>query len=344
MIRASSTRAASRSRPGTGRPTTCRDGIRARPALGAKSHEGLRFDKRGYLYGIAETRGISGPAGQSGALFRFVPDKKGDLSAGQLQALQTDDGLPGQGLYGSGRWIDLERAAVQVNADAEAEAKGANQYERPEDVETGQSTGRDVNNGGNTLYVAITEGTHPPGDLGGVLAVDLSSKNKPFAYPYVGVDASNTTAPDFANPDNLALDREGNLVITEDTDTPPGGDIWIAAAPTGPGGQPAATVQKFTSLRDCAAEPTGVYFALDGTSNGPTERPGNNRSATRPCSSIASTRATPHSTRPWPSPRAETRTTTRTTSRNPPTDRLAARGPAIERGLGIRGRVSGQPP
>jgi hypothetical protein len=252
--------------PGDGTTDNVQDGIRARPALGAKSHEGLRFDKQGYLYGIAETRGISGPAGQSGAVFRFVPDEKGDLSAGQLQALQTDDGLPGRGLYGSGRWIDLDQGAVQVNADAEAEAKGANQYERPEDVETGQSTGRDVNNGGNTLYVAITEGTHPPGDLGGVLAVDLSSQNKPFAYPYVGVDASKTTTPDFANPDNLALDREGNLVITEDTDTPPGGDIWIAARPTGRGGQPAATVQRFASLRDCAAEPTGVYFALDGTS------------------------------------------------------------------------------
>ena len=33
---------------------------------------------------------------------------------------------------------------------------GANEYERPEDVETDTSTGRDVNNNGETVYIAIT--------------------------------------------------------------------------------------------------------------------------------------------------------------------------------------------
>ena len=54
------------------------DGIRARPALGSKSHEGMRFDKQGNYYGISEVNG--------GAVYRFVPDRKGDLSTGELQA------------------------------------------------------------------------------------------------------------------------------------------------------------------------------------------------------------------------------------------------------------------
>lgn len=248
--------------PGDGTNDTVKDGIRARPALGAKSHEGMRFDKRGYHYGIAESRGQT-TAGQAGAVFRFVPDRKGDLSKGQLQALVTEDRR-----YGEGRWVNLDRTQVQIDADREAENKGANEYQRPEDVETGRSTGVDKNNGGNTLYVGITEGAEE-----GVMAVDLSSKDRPFAYPYAGPAAGNTT-PDFTNSDNLALDSKGNLAIAEDPPVNPvGADIWIAAPPRGEDDdddngkrrQPAETVQRFASLKDCIGEPSGVYFALKGT-------------------------------------------------------------------------------
>jgi secreted PhoX family phosphatase len=67
-------------------------------------------------------------------------------------------------------------------------------------------------------------------------------------------------------PDNLALDRFGNLYITED----PGGsfaggkrkgdDIWTAAPAAGGGNAPSSSVVRFASLTDCDAEPTGIYF------------------------------------------------------------------------------------
>jgi len=254
---------------GDGTIDTVRDGIRARPAVGAKSHEGIRFDRRDNLYGIAETRGQT-TVGQSGGIFKFVPDHRGDLSRGQLYAFRG----PGGASYGPGTWVALDRAAVRVDADAEAEAKGASQYERPEDVETGQSTGRDANNGGQTVYVAITEGAEA-----GVLAIDLGARNEPFAYAYVGPIAGNTPA-DFTNPDNLALDRRGNLVIAED---PPvntvGADIWVAAAPRRGHGHDddrgrrgnrharAGDVARFASLTDCAAEPTGIYFSAENATS-----------------------------------------------------------------------------
>ena len=122
--------------PGDGTSDTVQDGIRVRPALGAKSHEGMRFDRRGNLYGIAESRGRT-TAGQSGGIFRFVPDRKGDLSTGRLQAFQSPNRQDGEGV-----WVDLDRTQVQIDADREAETKGANEYQRPEDVETGQSTGK----------------------------------------------------------------------------------------------------------------------------------------------------------------------------------------------------------
>jgi hypothetical protein len=247
-----------------------RDGIRVRPALGAKSHEGMRFDRRGNHYGIAETRGRT-TANQTGGIFRFIPDEKneqGPLARGQLQAFDSPNGQDGQG-----RWVDLNRTRSQEDADAEAERQRANEYQRPEDVETGESTGRDRNNGGNTLYVALTEGEDE-----GVLALDLSRKDRPFAYDYVGKQAGNASEPDFDSPDNLALDRKGNLAITEDPGgVPPtkqmGDDIFIASPPSGDddddeGGkrrQPADEVERFASIKDCNAEPTGIYFALEGT-------------------------------------------------------------------------------
>lgn len=239
------------------------DGIAVRPALGSKSHEGLRFDRRGNFYGISE----SAPGG----IFRFVPDKKGDLSSGDLQVYKSPNGRDGEGV-----WVSIPDAQARVNAQTAANGLQANGYSRPEDVETGESTGRDRNNGGNTLYVAIT-GTDE------VFAIDLSNPNRPFGYQYVytaplgsTTAAPNAPAGDFDSADNLALDRTGNLAITEDPggNPPPAGtksvgdDIWIAAPSRGKGGahrRPAEPVQRFASLKDCIGEPTGVYFALKGT-------------------------------------------------------------------------------
>jgi len=253
--------------PGDGTTDTVQDGIRARPALGAKSHEGMRFDRRGNLYGIAESRGRT-TANQSGGIFRFVPDRKGDLSSGQLEAFDSPNQQDGEGI-----WLDLDRAQSQINADREAEMKGANEYQRPEDVETGESTGKDGNNGENTVYVAL-----PEGDDEGVLAIDVSRPERPFAYDYVGKQAGNASeATGFDAPDNLALDGKGNLVIAEDPPgNPVGADYFVAAPPRGNDvnadgdrdgkrHQPASTVQRFASLKDCAGEPSGPYFALAGT-------------------------------------------------------------------------------
>lgn len=263
--------------PQDGTQDYAKDGIRARPAVGARSHEGLRFDRKLNLYGIAESRGAQ--ASRSGGIFRFEPDdKQNPLATGQLYALQTQNRHDGEG-----RWIPLDREASQVDSDTHAEQRGANEYERPEDVETDTSTGRDVNGNGDTLYVAIT-GTDE------VLAIDLHNPNRPFAYHYV-YDASkphtNTTADpnvaaDFDSPDNLALDADGNLAITEDPGSDVAGgkkagdDIWIAAPPQGPGNpnapgqqgrrrEEARTVQRFATLEDCDAEPSGVYFLMEGT-------------------------------------------------------------------------------
>lgn len=80
-------------------------------------------------------------------------------------------------------------------------------------------------------------------------------------------------SPAFDSPDNLALDRQGNLAITEDVGgtLTRGNDIWIAEPSSDDGenpgadGQPAAVVERFATLPDCAAEPSGIYFSADRT-------------------------------------------------------------------------------
>jgi hypothetical protein len=233
------------------------DGV-ARPAIGRKSHEGMRFDPQGNLYSISET--------SPGYIFKFVPDVRGDLSSGQTYALKIVN--PTGDRTGEAEWVKLNQAEVETDADAAAAAAGATGYNRPEDVEIATSTGNN-RGGANTLYVAVTG----PGD-NRVLGIDLrepkggTDHETAFVYDYVKVGVN---APaDFEWPDNLALDKNGKLFITEDpstaTATRNGDDIWVAVPPSdGDSHSPASSVIRFASLTDCNAEPTGIYFDLSGT-------------------------------------------------------------------------------
>ena len=240
-----------------------------RPALGAKAHEGNRFDSRGNHYGISESN--------PGFIFKFTPDRKGDLSSGQLYALKITK--PDGDRTGEAEWIPLDRQAVQIDANKVAHDSGATGYNRPEDVEIGTSSGRDVN-GRDILYVAITGLTNPVDNR--IIAIDLRSEDgddenegsgqelhangTAFVYDYVKAGL-NVAQADFSMPDNLALDHDGNLFIAED----PGGsfatkkigdDVWMAAPPHARH-TPAVSVKRFFSLTDCDAEPTGLYVDLE---------------------------------------------------------------------------------
>jgi hypothetical protein len=205
-----------------------------RTAVGLRPHEGIRFDSQGNLYGISET--TPGSTG-SGAVFKFVPDRKGDLSRGQLYALKVTD--PSR--TGAATWVPLDRDLVRINSDSAAILAGATGWGRPEDVEirfgTGRGKGRDL------LYVAMTAEAL-------VIRVELNG-GRAFVTDFVkeGVNVTGLN-----NPDNLALDLDGNIWIAEDNAP---GDIWLAT--TGAGGV-ASTVARFASLSDCSAEPTGIYF------------------------------------------------------------------------------------
>ncbi|HEU4995362.1 MAG TPA: alkaline phosphatase PhoX [Gemmatimonadaceae bacterium] len=223
-----------------------------RPAVGSRSHEGLRFDKQGNLYGISEA--------SPGYVFKFVPDNQNDLSSGQLYALKIVNDLGDR--TGVAEWVALDRDAAQVNSQAEATAKGATGYVRPEDIEIGTSSGNDTR-GNHVLYVAVTGEDR-------VLAIDLQPEGGPQGQAIVSdyVREGVNAPADFDLPDNLALDQHGNLYITED----PGGsapsktlgdDVWFA--PFNPDSPTRSLpIRRFFSITDCNAEPTGIYVSPSG--------------------------------------------------------------------------------
>ena len=86
----------------------------------------MRIDPQGNVYGISETAPttvINGVPRPGGYIFKFVPDRRGDLSSGQLYALKITG--PTGDRTGEAVWIPLDREAVQVDADAAATAAGA---------------------------------------------------------------------------------------------------------------------------------------------------------------------------------------------------------------------------
>ena len=127
---------------GAGRPDVQIDPVTGSdvplPALGARAHEGMRIDPQGNVSGSRKPprRPRGAPRGY---IVRFVPDRRGDLTSGQLYALKLV--APDPERTGEAIWIPLDREAVQVDADAAATAAGATGYARPEDVEMATSTG-----------------------------------------------------------------------------------------------------------------------------------------------------------------------------------------------------------
>jgi secreted PhoX family phosphatase len=215
-----------------------------RPEVGRLAHEGIDVGPDGAVYVVDEFRGQR--EGFGGGIYKFVPDRRGDLSSGDLFALKVD----GPGGIGQGEWVGPIDPA---NARVDGTAHGATGWNRPEDIEII----------GDTLYVAVTEGTYAGGVQlfdGWVLAIDLSSLEvTAFVKPGVNVAVETSSATGFDNPDNLAESPDGDLIIVEDNIP---SDIWFASKDLDNDGA-ADGVHLFASLSDPSAEGTGIYFGKD---------------------------------------------------------------------------------
>ena len=228
------------------------ESVSVRPMLGALSHEGIEVDTQGQVYVIDEMR--------NGSIYKFVPDRYGDLSSGQLYALKVSN--PSK--TGDAVWVALEMAQVQFNAREAAQEKAATEYCRPEDLERI----------GTVLYVALTcedvdDPTNKQGP-GAILAVTLENRPTVRFVVAPGKNVALEVQPDlgragvtgFTHPDNLASGPNGTLWIAEDNEW---SDIWVFdphSKDENSDGYPGG-INLFASLKDKPAEATGIYFGPD---------------------------------------------------------------------------------
>jgi secreted PhoX family phosphatase len=227
--------------------------VKLRDKVGLTCHEGIETGTDGSVYVINEFNG--------GSIFKFVPDRYGDLSSGQLYALQIqgidaadqlyDDGSNDDKHVGPFEWVALDENDISLPEDdascadgvqAAADVADATQYGRPEDLERI----------GPVLYVANTSEDR-------VLAIDLNHQVV-SAFVTKGDNAPGGNGnPNFNNPDNLAQGPDGRLWIVEDTT---GSDIWVADRDRDGDGK-ADGVYQFAAILDSGAEGTGIYFGKD---------------------------------------------------------------------------------
>lgn len=220
--------------------------VEERPQVGIQRHEGIGVGADGSVYVIDELNG--------GSIYKFVPERRGDLSEGQLHALRLTglsdaEQVWDQATYpdkvGAFEWVALDMDQVVTDADVAANAVSATEFGRPEDVQVI----------GSTLYVANTSEDR-------VVALDLAGMEL-TSYVEAGVNtpvedhATQTTG--FNGPDNLAVGPDGRLWVVEDNDW---SDIWVAGRDGGNDGV-ADEVELFASLKDSGAEGSGIYFGKD---------------------------------------------------------------------------------
>ncbi len=239
----------------TGNDTTF---FEARSVIPRVSHEGLAFDKDNNLYFIDELNG--------GSIYKYtstnpLANNGNDFfSTGQTFALKVGAGS-NSNASGEFSWEAITNVQGGPLASTVSALLGdrtidgrlavdlvqATEYQRPEDLEI-----RTLADGSQQLFVATTT-THD------VWTIDLGLNTINQLVTRNTIDEATGLAVGDAltNPDNLAIDAEGNLYIVEDQ---PGGqaDIWFVRDADKNG--EAESVARWASMNTTGAEPTGLYF------------------------------------------------------------------------------------
>ncbi len=256
--------------------TTDAAAVVRRMALPTMAWEGIGILPNGILYAGDELRpGTDMPDADGGAIFKFIPATlatgpittldASPFAAGKTYAMQVEcikNAVQfGQGCEtGNALWIEVD----PTTARAEADAKGATGYYRPEDLH---------------IDPMVTEGTRfcwtNTGNEGGknyaevMCAVDSAPET--IAVPDAEMKAELTTVvtrfiegdKDANSFDNLDFQPgTGNLYVIEDH---PNGDVWACLPDGADRNLKSDGCIKVLSVKDSSAEPTGFIFDASGT-------------------------------------------------------------------------------
>ena len=246
-------------------------------AFARVSHEGIHFSARDpnkTVYFIDEHN--------SGAIYKLVFTEAGDYVGGGQTFVLVVDAFAGdsrafwdapinaaQPRTGMAHWqamtdvsgvplttvnpFDRDSAQARPGRGA-ADEVGATPYGRPEDMVVGH-----LPNGHEVLYVTATSeravySVEQLPDNRAIVRIFASELHTPKNLGF------SPTSATLDAPDNLALDRLGNVYIIEDgpNNNDVGGDIWFARDLDSDG--IAESLDHFMSLRVAGAEATGMVF------------------------------------------------------------------------------------
>ncbi len=242
-------------------------GFSERNIIPRVSHEGLAFDNNNNMFFIDEFSG--------GSIYKYVSDTPTDggafFNAGKTYVLKVGAG-GNTDAVGASTWVQItnsDGSAVSADPSATviidgqsrvdgriaANLAGGTNFNRPEDLEIKTLAG-----GEQQLYFAATSsGVGAAGTVFSIELNDAANANvKLFAdRNTLKKDTLTGVGLEFLNPDNLAIDGQGNIYIIEDQ---PGGfaDIWFAYDIDFDG--VAESLGRWASLSTLGAEPTGLYF------------------------------------------------------------------------------------
>jgi secreted PhoX family phosphatase len=233
------------------------------------SHEGIQFDKAGNMYFIDELNG--------GSLYKYTPKASwGEImsgraeyfSAGQTFVLRVGTGTT-PNATGAYQWIPITnvngvglpgtititdtRGVTSVDArnTTDLPAFKGTDYQRPEDMQIQYV-------GGNEFLYVTTTTTHETYrlDLKRNIISVFADRNTLDLATGLPVGAA------LANPDNLAVDHEGNIYIIEDRNGGADDDIWFARDLNFDGDLKDAGegIGRWASNGTVGSEFTGLYF------------------------------------------------------------------------------------
>lgn len=234
------------------------------------SHEGVQWDKDLNMYFIDELNGGSLYKYTSAASWGEIKSgRAGYFDAGQTSVLRVGDGTT-PNATGEYTWVPitdevgnpLPGAIVVTDPNGITSVDGRNttdleqfkgtDYQRPEDLQIQTVKGVE------RLYMATTTTNE-------VYVLDLDAMDIEVFADRSTTDLA-TGAPvagtEFASPDNLAIDHEGNIYIVEDRNGGVDNDIWFAQDLNKDGDLTDAGegIARWASNGTPGSEFTGLYF------------------------------------------------------------------------------------
>ncbi|MFT4585606.1 MAG: secreted PhoX family phosphatase [Gammaproteobacteria bacterium] len=208
------------------------------------SHEGLAFDSANSLYFVDELTG--------GSIYKYVADNPNAANGNDFFGTGTTFAMKvgaGSNSSAAGQFTWEALDPFTTNGRIAAAAVDATGYSRPEDLEIRESI-----TGAEQLFFAAT-GTDD------VWTMDLDSGEVFQFVTQSTLDIATGVAVGsvFNNPDNLAIDADGNIYIIEDQGAG-SADIWRVVDVDQDG--VAEGVSRWAAMQVTGAEPTGLFFSL----------------------------------------------------------------------------------